>query len=119
MNNNSNEYKEYHIQLAVFEVTKSTDNEEETWDWVQEINFCNPTRSYQEMLPQLTLMFMAFDYYSQALEEELNVDDPKHTKDLDTINEFTMNVEKAFTEMFPCTSQRLAQISLATRYDNK
>lgn len=101
--------KKYHIQLAVFEVTKDEDGENEEWDWVQEIDFVPPVDSYDEIEYILNLMHQSFDFlrdtsleflkdsYRDEVEEVVQ----GVTKDLDHLEILVTNTLKATEEMFP------------------
>lgn len=100
--------KKYHIQLAVFEVTNEGDENEE-WDWVQEIDFVPPVESYDEIEYILTLMNQSFDFLRDVSLEFLK--DPHRDeieevvqgveKDLDHLETLVASTTKAIEEMFP------------------
>ncbi len=95
-----NKNKKYHIQLAVFEVTKDK-FEQETWDWVQEIDLVPPVDSFEEMLFPLVLMYASFDFLEIATIESEEWGTDNVERDAATLKELMTAVRKATMEMFP------------------
>lgn len=101
--------KEYHIQLAVFEVTKDDEGQWQETNHVKEVLLCTPPNSLEEVEYILTLMNQSFDFLRDVSLEFLK--DPHRDeieevvqaveKDLDTLETLVASTTKAIEEMFP------------------
>ncbi len=94
-----NEDKKYHVQLAIFEVTKEGDDDE-TWDWVQEIDLCNPVDSLEETMLPLELMHTAFEELVHIFQKYSQQDDVRDQEALETYMQLEASMRTAIEETF-------------------